>query len=98
MEFRCPDCRTRRKDFKLFTQHLRTSGHKVCICGGYPYKHRPGSPYCHKNPLSLIREAWRRDEPPEVILEIAAHIVSESPDLAAQVMNLCDFLNVKEAA
>lgn len=52
--WRCPDCRTRRKDYVLFSQHLRDSGHKVCGCGGYPYSHRPGSPLCVSNPMSDV--------------------------------------------
>lgn len=75
--YRCPQCRTRRKSFKLFTQHLEDSGHKLCICGGYHYAHRPGSPYCVQNPMSEVLEASRRGEGIDVLLEIAAHCAWE---------------------
>lgn len=75
--YRCPQCRTRRKDFKLFTQHLKESGHKLCNCGGYHYAHRPGSPLCVQNPMSEVLEAKRRGEGMDVLLEIAAHCAWE---------------------
>lgn len=53
-KYRCPECRTRRKDHGLFTQHLRETGHRLCDCGGggnYHYAHRPGSPFCVSNPM-----------------------------------------------
>ena len=59
MTLRCPDCRTRRKSFDLFTRHLRESGHRACTCGGYHYKHRPGSPCCEKNTMVDVHIARR---------------------------------------
>lgn len=70
MLFRCPECRTRRKDYGLFTRHLQTSGHRICNCGGYHYQHRPGSPFCERNPWSDYRAAERRGEDADVLLEI----------------------------
>lgn len=96
MLFRCPECRTRRKDWGLFTQHLKASGHRVCTCGGYHYKHRPGSPYCVHNPLGAMYVASRQGEGPEVLLQIAASIVSDAPDLAGKVNELCASWNLKE--
>jgi AMMECR1 domain-containing protein len=58
-KFRCPECRTRRKDWGLFTQHLQDSGHALCGCGGYHFKHRPGSPFCERNPMSALLLAMR---------------------------------------
>lgn len=72
--FRCPECRTRRHDWGLFKQHLLQSGHRVCTCGGYHYKHRPGSPFCERNAWSAYREAERRGEDDGVLLDIAAHV------------------------
>lgn len=89
MQFRCPECRTRRADYGLFLQHLRTSGHRVCNCGGYHFAHRKGSTYCHHNPLAVMHAASRQGEPPEVLLKIAASIVSDAPELAGQVNELC---------
>lgn len=86
---RCPECRTRRKDFGLFTQHLKTSGHKLCRCGGYHYSHRKGSPYCYENPLAVMHHASRRGEDDEVLLMIAASIVNDTPELADKVKELC---------
>jgi hypothetical protein len=68
--FRCPDCRTRRKDYGLFTRHLRESGHGACDCGGYHYRHRPGAPYCDRNPWSDYLAAKRRGEDQAVLDEI----------------------------
>lgn len=89
MQFRCPECRTRRADFKLFKQHLKDTGHRLCSCGGYHYAHRKGSPFCHHNPLSQMREASRQGEGPAVLKEIAASIVSDAPELADKVNQLC---------
>jgi len=77
--YRCPQCGTRRKDYKLFAQHVRSSGHKPCTCGGYDWPHRKGSPYCVENPMSEVLEAKRRGEPSEVLLDIAAHCAWEKP-------------------
>lgn len=71
MLFRCPDCRTRRKDWHLFAAHLRESGHRLCNCGGYHYAHRPGSPYCEANPAADMRHALRAGEPASVLQDIA---------------------------
>ena len=76
--YRCPQCRTRRKDHGLFTQHLRESGHRLCICGGYHYAHRPGSPYCEQNPWSELRDAIRRDYSDEALMDIAADLAWEN--------------------
>ena len=50
--YRCLKCRTRRKTWLGLLKHTKTTGHKACNCGGhghYPYKRRPGSPYCTEN-------------------------------------------------
>lgn len=96
MLFRCPECRTRRKDWGLFTQHLNASGHRVCTCGGYHYPHRKGWGCCHHNPLGAMHAASRQGEGPEVLLKIAASIVSDAPDLAGKVNELCASWNLKE--
>lgn len=31
----------------------------LCNCGGYHYKHRPGSPYCILNERGDLRQAMR---------------------------------------
>ncbi|UZZ64546.1 hypothetical protein [Curvibacter phage PCA1] len=74
MLFRCPACRTRRSDYKLFTQHLRTSGHKLCNCGGYHYAHRPGSPFCEQNPMGDVLVAARYGATDDELLDIAAEV------------------------
>lgn len=75
--FRCPECRTRRRDYGLFTQHLRESGHRLCICGGYHYQHRPGSPFCEKNPYSPALLASRYGATDAEVKEIEAEIAAE---------------------
>jgi hypothetical protein len=69
--------------------HVRDSGHRACDCGGYHYKHRPGSPYCHSNPLSLLRHVLRSEEDDAAITGLAANITQERPELADQVRELC---------
>jgi hypothetical protein len=92
--WRCPECRTRRKDAGLFKQHLRTSGHRICNCGGYHYSHRKGSPYCHHNPISAIYHADRQGNTEEVLLTIAASIASDAPQLAEKVWDVCAHLGL----
>lgn len=79
MMFRCPACRTRRQDYKLFTRHLRESGHKVCTCSGYHYAHRPGSKCCEQNLWSALHCAVRRGEGQDVLLDIAADLAWDLP-------------------
>ena len=40
-------------------KHCADHDHKVCDCGGYHYKHRPGSPCCKVNPMSPVHTALR---------------------------------------
>jgi hypothetical protein len=77
--FRCPDCRTRRADYHLFTRHTQQTQHRHCLCGGYHYKHRPGSPYCIRNPWSEYREAVRQGADEDVLADIAVHVGFENP-------------------
>ena len=42
-------------------ERCKDHGHKVCGCGGYPYSHRPGSPYCEQNAMSAVRIAARQE-------------------------------------
>lgn len=91
---RCPECRTRRVSFKLLQQHMRDTGHKVCDCGGYHYRHRKGSPFCRINPLSAILEADRQGNDEETLLAIAASITAEQPELAGKVQELCEQLRL----
>lgn len=85
---RCPECRTRRKDYGLFTQHLRESGHRVCICGGYHYAHRPGSPYCYSNPLSALLHADRQGIAGEDLVRCAQGVIEDYPDAEPCVREL----------
>jgi hypothetical protein len=73
--FRCPECRTRRRSYGLFTQHLRETGHRLCRCGGYHYEHRPGSPFCERNPMSAALLASRYGASDEEVTDIALEIV-----------------------
>lgn len=98
MIFRCPACRTRRKDHGLFTKHIRESGHKLCRCGGYHYSHRPGSPCCEANPLSIMYLAARSGEPDESLIRLARSLAAEKPELAPKVGDLCEHMNLRIAA
>lgn len=75
--FRCPQCRTRRKDYGLFTQHLRASGHGLCNCGGYHFAHRPGSPLCEQNPRSVWNDAIRQGASLDDLIEIILYVPGE---------------------
>lgn len=86
--FRCPECRTRRKDWGLFAQHLQTSGHALCRCGGYHYAHRPGSPYCTQNPVSALLVADRQGVGGEDLARCAKAIIEDTPHAAAKVREL----------
>lgn len=88
MLFRCPDCRTRRRDYGLFTQHLKSTGHALCKCGGYHYQHRPGSPYCEKNDMGDVWIAARQGESDDVLDDIAAHCAFTKP---GKVSATCPF-------
>lgn len=83
MTFRCPACRTTRKDYTLFLRHVRTSGHRVCTCGGYHHVHRPGSPCCEQNPMSAYHDAVRRgatsDELEDVLMDFGVPTSGEPP-------------------
>ena len=59
--------------------HIKNHSHKLCQCGGYHFKHRPGSPYCEKNPMSDVMHARRAGEPADVLLEIAIDCVCSKP-------------------
>jgi len=53
--------------------HLLESGHKLCGCGGYHFRHRPFSTYCHLNPMSALKELQREGcEDRELLLQLAA--------------------------
>lgn len=80
--WRCPECRTRRKSWGLFSQHLRESGHGLCSCGGYHYRHRPGSTYCERNPWCDVHRASRQGEDAETLADMAAEIAYSTPGRA----------------
>lgn len=94
--FRCPSCRTRRKDYQLFTQHIRTSGHALCRCGGYHYAHRPGSPFCESNPVSALLLADRYGAEEADLIRAARHIIEETPSAEAQVRELLKSWSIYE--
>lgn len=74
MTFRCPECRTRRKDYKLFTRHLQSSGHVVCGCGGYWFPHRKGSPCCESNEYGMWHVARRAGATDDELCDIRIDI------------------------
>lgn len=88
MILRCPECRTRRKDYGLFTQHLRASGHRLCGCGGYHYAHRPGSPYCYANPLSALLHADLQGVEGDDLARCAQGVIEDFPSVEGRVREL----------
>jgi hypothetical protein len=78
--YRCPQCRTRRKDYLLLVKHMVEAGHGLCTCGGYHYAHRSGSKHCAANPWSIYYEAERRGATKTELEELRLEIVMENPD------------------
>lgn len=72
---RRPQCGTRRPDYRLLLQHCATHDHKLCDCGGYHFKHRPGSPCCNKNPMAAVHQALRDGASVEEAADIELDIV-----------------------
>lgn len=81
--YRCPECRTRRTGWLSLLAHCDSAGHALCLCGGYHYAHRPGSPYCTKNPWRDVKHAERAGESLETLQEIAADIAFDNPGRAS---------------
>lgn len=54
-------------------EHIKASGHVLCVCGGYWYPHRPGSPCCERNKLGAFnvckREGVVGDDLTDVFIE-----------------------------
>lgn len=94
--FRCPECRTRRKDPALFTKHLQDTGHRLCICGGYHYAHRPGSPYCVKNPTSALHEASRHGADDADLVRAARYTIEITPSAEAKIRELMKTWNLND--
>lgn len=88
MRYRCPECRTRRTDFVKLLEHVQTSKHKLCGCGGYRYVHRPGSPFCESNPLSALLMADRYGATDDDLQRIRDYLTIEHPHLAAKIVHL----------
>ena len=94
--FRCPQCRTRRKQWKLMEAHKAKHQHFFCHCGGYHFKHRKGSPYCHHNPLSPIRQVARDYGDDECTIQgLARSITEERPELTDKVRFLMERLGIE---
>lgn len=101
--FRCPSCRTRRKGYSFFIAHLNSTGHRVCNCGhvaygGTGFPHRPGTPYCAHNPLSILHLAIRGGEPEESLVRLARAMAADDPKLAPRIGEFCELLGLKMAA
>lgn len=86
--WRCPDCRTRRTGWLFLLAHCREKGHALCLCGGYHYAHRPGSPFCEANPMADVRHADRAGEPPDVLRQMAVDIAFENH---GETTSVCPF-------
>jgi hypothetical protein len=78
--------------------HQARHQHHFCYCGGYHFKHRPGSPYCHHNPLSPIRQVARDyGDDERTITGLARSISEERPELTEQVRDLMARLGIQFA-
>lgn len=62
---------------------------------GYHHKHRPGSPFCHQNPLAVLLHAHRSGAGDDDLKQIAARIVEEQPELADKVQDACVVLRLQ---
>lgn len=83
--WRCPACRTRRTDYLFLLAHCKEKGHSVCNCGGYHHAHRPGSPYCHKNPMSALLDAERAGASADELADMAVDLAFDNPGRTASV-------------
>lgn len=72
--FRCPQCRTRRKDAHLMTMHEMQCPRPACHCGSYAYPHRPMSGLCTLNPDAQVALAARAGTSPEDLLDVAVDV------------------------
>lgn len=91
---RCPECRTRRVDPRLMSQHRVHCKRPLCLCGGYHYAHRPGSALCEQNPVSILYIAARQGESDESLLRLVDVLVAEGLDVSHAV----ERLNLRRAA
>jgi hypothetical protein len=60
-------------------KHIKDHNHKLCICGGYHFAHRPGSPLCIENPMSGLLLAERAGATEEELLDIEVDIAFNCP-------------------
>ena len=80
MMLRCPECRTRRMTHTGVVEHIKKANHALCDCGGYHYKHRPVSRFCHANQWAAYYEAAKRGESEEVLIDISNYIAKEQDE------------------
>lgn len=92
--YRCPECRTRRASYKTLMDHIASSRHALCKCGGYHYAHRPGSPFCECNPLSAILLADRYGSDASDLLRVGEHVKTDFPAHAHKVDALFAHLGI----
>jgi DNA-directed RNA polymerase subunit RPC12/RpoP len=92
--YRCSRCRTRnsfkRQLEQLGLERCRSCGHtsfyvdkerqrrKPCLCGGYHFKHRPGSKCCEMNVMHPYHRAAREGAPEEFLLDILVDLAWEN--------------------
>lgn len=81
-ELRCPGCRTRRASILALIDHKLKTGHAACLCGGYDYPHRPGSPCCEANPAAAYYRADRAGASEEDLMDLAIDLLWDSPGKA----------------
>lgn len=72
--FRCPQCRTRRTDGRLFLLHVMECTRPLCHCGAYTYPHRPVSGECYQNPEAQVLHASRAGTPDDELADVAADV------------------------
>lgn len=59
--------------------HIRSSGHRLCTCGGYHYAHRRYSKFCYDNPMSAYWHASRAGASDEDLEDIQIECVLNAP-------------------
>jgi hypothetical protein len=77
--FRCPQCRTRRKDAHLMALHELQCPRPACHCGSYAHPHRPLSGLCTLNPDAQVALAARAGTPQEDLLDVAIAVAWSMP-------------------
>lgn len=84
-----PGCghRSYRVDKWMNERNTGTRGAKAwgCVCGGYHFTHRKGSPYCLDNPLAPLLHADRQGDSINSLLRVGRDLAAQHPQHRARI-------------